>query len=141
MATGLATASLAVYVGVRYILKTFEVFYNRKTLNHRAVKIGFSWPAFIFTAGWAYLKRMYFLGTLVLLSLLILFSIEDAFAHQNSLKQYVFLISQVIIWILMGVFGNRMWKASLLRRGYSFQGTYKSDNSKGAIDASRNGNS
>ena len=69
------------------------------TLGLEAVKNGWSWPAFLFTWIWAFVKRLFLIGWLVLLLVMVLSSIPSP---------EVWLVGNLIISIAMGAKGNEL---------------------------------
>lgn len=95
-----------------------------------AVKKGFSWPAFFFTWIWAFTKRLFGVGGLLLAMHIRLLALrEDA-----ALAPFAFVIDGALV-IVMGAFANNLWRRKLRRRGYHDAGDVIARSSKAAFDA------
>jgi hypothetical protein len=79
------------------------------TLGHEAVKNGWSWPAFLFTWIWAFVKRLFLIGWIVLLLWMALSSVPVPEA---------WFVGQLIISIVMGAKGNELRRKRLRASGY-----------------------
>ena len=79
------------------------------TLGHEAVKNGWSWPAFLFTWMWAFVKRLFLIGWIVLLLWMALSSVPIPEA---------WFVGQLIISIVMGAKGNELRGKRLRASGY-----------------------
>jgi hypothetical protein len=95
---------------------TFDVF-QHPTKGYEAVKRGFSWPAFIFTLFWAFLKRLWFEGFIVVLMIVVIVSVQplEDFVHRafgNSGLGW-------IVSLIFGFRGNRWRKEQLETHGWS----------------------
>ena len=86
----------------------FSIF-QHPTLGYEAVKNGWSWPAFLFTWIWAFVKRLFLIGWLVLLLWMALSSVP---------APEVWLIGNLIVSIVMGAKGNELRVKRLRASGY-----------------------
>jgi hypothetical protein len=93
------------------------------------VKQGWSWPAFFFNSIWAMVKKMWLLGSLVLISALILYAIFGSVGHPFSIADLLNLGLSVVF----GIYGNSWREASLLSRGFKLAGTVTAASSEGAL--------
>ena len=87
-------------------MKQFSIL-QHSDLGYEVVKIGWSWPAFFFTWIWAFLKRLWLVGVIVLLAGLALSSLPE-----------IWLVGELIISIVMGVKGNELRVTRLRDSGY-----------------------
>jgi tetratricopeptide (TPR) repeat protein len=85
------------------LLKTFTVYKNDKVVE--VVGVGFSWPAFFFTWIWAFVKKMYGLGTVGMLIFMVA-------VNTISIVNIGLLI---LLSLILGLKANE-WKASHLRK-------------------------
>lgn len=82
--------------------------YQHPTLGHEAVKKGWSWPAFLFTWIWAFMKRLWLIAGVILLLFWILAS---------SLPE-AWIVGNLIISVVMGMKGNELRIKRLQESGY-----------------------
>ena len=87
-------------------MKQFAIL-QHPALGYEVAKIGWSWPAFFFTWIWAFLKRLWLVGVIVLLAGLALSSLPE-----------IWLVGELIISIVMGVKGNELRVNRLRDSGY-----------------------
>jgi hypothetical protein len=85
------------------LLKTFTVYKNDKVVE--VVGVGFSWPAFFCTWIWAFVKKMYGLGTVGMLIFMVA-------VNTISIVNIGLLI---LLSLILGLKANE-WKASHLRK-------------------------
>lgn len=111
-------------------MKTFDV-YNHPTLGYQAVKQGFSWPAFCFTAIWAFVKRMWGLGLAIIGIYLIFVLIEAAFDNQGGVL--LVLLVEVAFYILIGFKANDWRRRFLQKRGFEKLRTVQAETPDAAI--------
>lgn len=96
------------------------------TLGLEAVKNGWSWPAFLFTWIWAFVKRLYVIGWIALLAVMLLSSIPSP---------EVWLVGNLIISIAMGAKGNELRVKRLRDSGYEEVATVGARTPEGALAA------
>ncbi len=87
-------------------MKQFSVF-QHPIRGYEAVKNGWSWPAFFFTWIWAFVKRLWLVGVMVLLPGFFL-----------SMPPEPQLWGMLIISIVLGAIGNRLRVRRLRNAGY-----------------------
>ena len=114
-------------------MATYKI-YHRQKGEYRAVKQGFSWPAFFFTWLWAFVKGLWEIGIIGLL----LYSCSGAFADGVTARNdigpmFVFLLLIITYLIIFGVFGNRWYMKSLTQRGFEYIDTVTTENSEAAM--------
>ncbi len=122
-------------------MKRYKIFENPAG-RREAVKQGWSWPAFFFTFIWAFCKRMYATGALLLGAAILLGfisnKVDELFAMgDRSARSTEFLchLAQWALMVVMGVNGNELRQRSLTARGYSVRGTVAADTPQGALAA------
>lgn len=108
-------------------MKIYTIYANSQG-NHRAVKQGWSWPAFLFTWIWAMAKGLWALRTLSMGIFSILFAITFIALSLPSLSVdmnvmldlFVVYISYAALAFsfIMGAKGNQWVNDSLLTQGY-----------------------
>ena len=106
-------------------MKQFSIF-QHPTLGYEAVKNGWSWPAFLFTWIWAFIKRLFLIGWLVLLLVMALSSIP---------APEVWLVGNLIISIAMGAKGNELQVKRLRASGYEEVATVAATTPDAAVAA------
>ncbi len=93
-------------------------------LDLEAVKKGWSWPAFFFTWIWAFVKRLWLIGVIVLLFGILASSIPEAW-----------LVGELLISIVMGAKGNELRVKRLQETGYEKVATVEARTPDGALAA------
>ena len=83
------------------------------------VKIGFSWPAFLFGALWAMTKGLWLVALAMLVpEALIWFCSGYAEAHRDGGLALAGFLFQIGYRIVIGRYANAWWRARLVRQGY-----------------------
>ena len=99
-------------------MKTFDV-YKHPVLGHEAVKQGFSWPALFFTVIWAFFKKMWGNGGVLLGVFLLLNLGATAFWAEGSESGAVLMdLLMVALCVFVGFNGNDWRRSDLSRRGF-----------------------
>ncbi len=88
-----------------------------------AVKNGWSWPAFFFSWIWAFTKKLYVVGILSIILILVF-----PFSHPT-----INVILSLLISITLGVIGNETVGGNLLKRGYAPCKSIDAETKEGAI--------
>lgn len=96
------------------------------TRGLEAVKNGWSWPAFLFTWIWAFVKRLYLIGWIALLAVMLLSSVPVPEA---------WLVGNLIVSIAMGAKGNELRVKRLRETGYEEVATVEARTPDGALAA------
>lgn len=118
-------------------MKTFRI-YEHPQGSHYAVKLGWSWPGFLFGAIWALYKKLWLPGAGLFILFFILKVIE-ADVYMSSGEQAGREISGligllgIVLAILFGVNGNRWHENNLKSRGFELQDTLDAENPEAAI--------
>ena len=127
-------------------MKSFDIYVKNGTVN-KAVKRGWSWPAFFFGSVWALCVRLWLLGLLLLpveLLLTFLARINDEILRNASgnYAETVSLVGGLIslvflaIRILFGGFGNAWKRKALERKGFQHAKLVKASDKKEALSPS-----
>lgn len=95
-------------------------------LGLEAVKNGWSWPAFLFTWIWAFVKRLYLIGWIALLAVMALSSVPVPEA---------WLLGNLIISIALGAKGNELRVKRLRDSGYEEVATVEARTPDAALAA------
>jgi Protein of unknown function (DUF2628) len=111
-------------------MKIFKVF-KHPVLGYRAVKVGFSWPGFLFPAIWLLIKKLWWQALIVISSVILLTSIEIYF--DNPETSVMVLILEFGVYILVGVNGNEWCGANLQAHGFELLDTLQAKTPHAAI--------
>jgi hypothetical protein len=111
-------------------LRTFKV-YKHPTKGLEAVKVGFSWPGFLFSIIWMLTKKLWgvallWLGLYVVLGLIQTVTNES---EESGAQVLVYLLLAAGCWalnLLPGFKGNQWREANLAKRGFELVGTAQS---------------
>ncbi|MEQ6916027.1 DUF2628 domain-containing protein [Halomonas aquatica] len=110
-------------------MKEFRI-YQHPTGKQEAVKQGWSWPGFFFGPIWALVKKLWGLGAVLLVVVLML----SALPVETEVGMLASLIV-LVIYIVCGVNGNNWREKNLRSRGYDQLDTVSAANPDGAIAA------
>lgn len=124
-------------------MKKFDI-YTRNYGSRKAVKIGWSWPAFFFGSLWAICMKLWLIGLFFLSIELImqtLISITEKIQRNASgTHAEITGMIEALIFILIlgarivnGYYGNSWKRTRLERTGYSHGKTIQARNKKSAI--------
>jgi hypothetical protein len=95
-------------------MKTYSVF-SHPLYSSQAVKHGFSWPGFLFTWIWAFVKGLPGKAVLILCVGMVAYGLDVAAGGQTMFSSVVILV----MCLFVGLMGNE-WRASNLdARGYT----------------------
>ena len=89
--------------------------YVHPTEGPEVVKRGFSWPGFFFGFIWAFVKKLWVLGAVLLAAHVAVPVLEDRYAHGLDLP---FGLLNLVIGLIVGVNGNAWRRRTLERLGY-----------------------
>jgi len=92
-------------------MKTYKVF-RHPVLGYRAVKVGFSWPGFLFPVIWLLVKKLWWHAVVVISGVILLTFIEMFF--DNSQTSVLVLLVEAGLCILVGINGSE-WQAINLK--------------------------
>jgi hypothetical protein len=106
--------------------------YERETGEIRAVKRGWSWPAFFFSWIWAFTKGLIAIGAGVIVYLIILGVIFSSDRDTgDALGTIVVALLACNVWL--GAKGNKFVEDNLTKKGFKFAGTVNAATAKGAV--------
>ena len=111
-------------------MKTFRVL-KHPTLGYRAVKIGFSWPGFLFSVIWLLIKRLWGHTLIVVSSLILLTSMELVF--DNAQTSVMVLLLEFGVYVFVGINGNGWQVADLQVRGFELIDSLQAETPDAAI--------
>lgn len=95
--------------------------YSHPTLGYEAVKNGFSWPAFFFTWIWAFIKKLWGHGIVLMVVLTILIVAESVFELMENIGGVLIICVLAIgAFLFVGFNGNTWLTRSMARRGFEF---------------------
>jgi hypothetical protein len=122
--------------------------YRKSDGTWETIKIGFSWPAMLFGAIWAWVSGMVGIGFALLalgIFLRILPALLAGINPYSSDKSSVFILSllvSIVLPICVGLFGNEWRKNSMSKRGYELiaKSVHASNKEEAIRNVSSNGN-
>ena len=116
-------------------MRHFDV-YRHPTHGLQAIKQGFSWPAFLFTAIWAFVKKLWLHGLIFVAVLFILISAEQALVAQGADGPALLVMTMELgAYIVIGAKGNEWRRADLRHRGYERIASLQASSPDAAIAA------
>lgn len=132
-------------------MKNYNI-YKHPNGKIEAVKQGWSWPAFFFGAIWALIKQLWMVAGLIfayaIISSIIIQSVTPSYDYyeygggdpsQALVLQSISTLIQLGIAVYLGVKGNSLREANLIKRGYECIGNINAVNPDSAIsDALKN---
>jgi hypothetical protein len=113
-----------------HAMKNFKVF-KHPVLGYQAVKVGFSWPGFLFPAIWLLIKKLWWHALIVVSSIILLSFIEVFF--DNAQTSVMVLLVEAGIYILVGVNGNEWQMVNLQANGCELIDTVQAETPREAI--------
>jgi hypothetical protein len=111
-------------------MKTFKVF-KHPTLGYQAVKIGFSWPGFLFSVIWLLMKKLW-RHALVVISGIILLTLIEVFFN-NAQTSVMALLIELGLYVLVGVNCNEWRMTYLQSHGFELVDTLQAKTPDAAI--------
>ncbi|MDY0275873.1 MAG: DUF2628 domain-containing protein [Desulfomicrobium sp.] len=121
-------------------MKQYKIF-THPTQAMEAVKQGWSWPGFFFSFIWALVKKQWVLGFGVLIGIVGLGYLVDAFIQDTDLGERMINLFALAINFVFGMKGNSFREGNLISRGYQLVNTVAAKNPKGAMIAHVNAES
>lgn len=121
-------------------MSEFKV-YKHPVNGYEAVKIGFSWPGLFFTWIWAFVKRLWVPGIILIPVIFVCNSIAffllDAKVSDpdggNALFYIILIVATFGPGIFVGMKGNNWRESSMVTRGYTYIDTIEAGAPEGAI--------
>jgi hypothetical protein len=118
-------------------MKTF-LLYEHPTKGFKAVKSGFSWPAFFFMLFWACLKRLYGFGLLMFCVWLFVAGVYAITIHEAwGFSDAGFITLLLMYALVMGISGNKYLSQSLVKRGYRLVKTIQAESAGFVLSEAR----
>ena len=111
-------------------MKTFKVF-KHPTLGFQAVKVGFSWPGFLFCVIWLLIKKLWG-HALIIISIFILLTLMHT-VFENEQSHAMLLLLEIGVYIFVGVNGNKWRMTNLQDRGFKIIDTVQAETPDAAI--------
>lgn len=105
-------------------MNQFHIF-QHPTLGYEAVKKGWSWPAFLFTWIWAFVKRLWLIAAVILVLFWVLV---------NAIPE-AWVVGNLIISVVMGMKGNELRVKRLRDSGYEEVATVEAKTPEAALAA------
>ncbi len=94
----------------------------------KAVKHGWSWTAFFFNWGWAFLKGLHGLGAVIIIG----FAVFAVWCAGDCTAGTLLILCGLGVSLWLGMTGNELWENNLKNAGYEFVQTI---NAKSADEA------
>lgn len=110
-------------------MKTFAL-YHHPQMGYEAVKQGFSWPGFWFTWIWAFVKKLYGIGVVLLMSLIVLRVLIET---RELALVWLGAVGSLVVVLIVGFQGNSWRENKLMDRGYQQVETLQAENAEAAI--------
>ena len=111
-------------------MKTFKVF-KHPALGYQAVKVGFSWPGFLFSVIWLLVKKLWGHALIVISSIVLLTLIELFF--DNTETSVMVLLLEFGVYIFVGFNGNEWRVTNLQAHGFELIDTLQAETPDAAI--------
>ncbi len=111
-------------------MKTFKVF-KHPTLGYRAVKVGFSWPGFLFSLIWLLIKKLWGHALIFISSIILLALIEMFF--DNTQTSVMVILLEFGVYIFVGINCNEWCVTNLQERGFELTNTLQAKTPDAAI--------
>jgi hypothetical protein len=111
-------------------MKTFKVL-KHPNFGYRAVKVGFSWPGFLFTIIWLLIKKLWVHALIVIFSIVLLSAIDMIF---NNTQTYVMVfLLELGVYVFVGINGNEWRVTNSQAHGFELIDTLQAKTPKAAI--------
>jgi len=122
-------------------MNSYQV-YKHKTKETKSVKVGFAWLAIPFNLGWFISRGLWQVFFSYILIILFLAGVdyeiygELGFLNLSTASDlhWLWLIIQIVVFILPGFKGNQWTATNLQKKGYEFAYSVQADNKKKAIE-------
>ena len=117
--------------------KTYKIFSSPLGSNE-AVKQGWSWPGFFFNLLWAFVKKMWVLGSSFLAFFIILGVIEGGIEASSGVEaaagmSAISSIISLVVSVIFGASGNQWREKNLLSRGFEYKDTVNAENPEAGL--------
>jgi hypothetical protein len=118
-------------------MKTFKI-YHHPVFGYEAVKVGFSWPAFVLGPVWMSGKQLWGLAVLwvlIYIGLVVIeaFTFDVSNPSAQALQSLMLVGVYLTLWIVPGIKGNAWRATNLTRRGYRIINEVQADTPEDAI--------
>ena len=122
-------------------MNSYQV-YKHKTKETKSVKVGFAWLAIPFNLGWFISRGLWQVFFSYILIILFLAGVDyEIYGELGFLNfstasdlHWLWLIIQIVVFILPGFKGNQWTATNLQKKGYEFAYSVQADNKKKAIE-------
>ena len=122
-------------------MNSYQV-YKHKTKETKSVKVGFAWLAIPFNLGWFISRGLWQVFFSYILIILFLAGVdyeiygELGFLNLSTASDlhWLWLIIQIVVFILPGFKGNQWTATNLQKKGYEFAYSVQADNKNKAIE-------
>jgi hypothetical protein len=111
----------------------FDILYD-PVRGYRAIKRGFSWPAFLFNFLWALSKKMWSLALIFFIMLTLFLSLRMLFELEGMQTGRVFVELLLLgFFVYIGSKANYWYRNELERTGYKYITRCKAKSSRDAV--------
>ncbi|MDB9975754.1 DUF2628 domain-containing protein [Candidatus Thioglobus sp.] len=122
-------------------MNSYQV-YKHKTKETKSVKVGFAWLAIPFNLGWFIFRGLWQVFFSYILIILFLAGVDyEIYGELGFLNfstasdlHWLWLIIQIVVFILPGFKGNQWTATNLQKKGYEFAYSVQADNKNKAIE-------
>jgi hypothetical protein len=122
-------------------MNSYQV-YKHKTKETKSVKVGFAWLAIPFNLGWFISRGLWQVFFSYILIILFLAGVDyEIYGELGFLNfstasdlHWLWLIIQIVVFILPGFKGNQWTATNLQKKGYEFAYSVQADNKNKAIE-------
>ena len=122
-------------------MNSYQV-YKHKTKKTKSIKVGFAWLAIPFNLGWFISRGLWQVFFSYILIILFLAGVDyEIYGELGFLNfstasdlHWLWLIIQIVVFILPGFKGNQWTATNLQKKGYEFAYSVQADNKNKAIE-------
>jgi len=122
------------------IMNEYNV-YKHPVQGYEAIKVGFSWPALLFSWIWAFFKKLWIHGAVLIVATIVGSSLASATneASRGASSGIMIILGLIGIAcflapsIVAGIYGNKWRETSMAARGYKLLQTVEAGAPDGAI--------
>ena len=113
-------------------MKVFHV-YHHPIQGYEAVKRGFCWPAFFLTWIWAFAKKMWLVGCMIIVVPIAILIVLVRAIGPFGMGISELLTGLLLISVFVGMFGNAWRRSHLAKKGFDRMATVPANTSASAI--------
>ncbi|MDG1004701.1 MAG: DUF2628 domain-containing protein [Emcibacteraceae bacterium] len=122
-------------------MKSFKV-YEHPTLGYKAIKTGFSWPAFFFQYFWLFYSKLWWYSFLIFGSFSCLAAIEGMIMIGQpagfAIAHFIIVIGYFLVWLVPAFKGNGWLEKNSIDKGFIFISSVDAKTKEAAISGFAN---